>query len=279
MDDSEYYQYAKATNHPKPSFNRTGNGMTKTKLESLLVAAFALMFLTALNASAQAGLESTRFVIHGAPILIEPTGEFRHNLSNGFGGIGGLLYQIDRPGFFGLLFDVSAQEYGRESKQVPFSDFVDRVFIKQTTANSIITLSFGPEVAWPHGRLRPYFNTGVSELFFRTTSSVHGIDSSEDNIASTTNFRDNTHGWFLGGGLRVPLLGDNPQKAISLDLGVRYLRGGEASYLREGSIQDNPNGKISFTPLTSLTPHVIYLVGVRFRIPHDPAKRCARLLC
>jgi hypothetical protein len=255
--------------------------MSKTKLRPLLlVAAFAVLVLGEMNASAQTGLESTRFTINGAPILSEPTGEFRPNISNGVGANIGMLYHIDRTGFFGLRFDLSAVEYDHETRQVPFSEFVGgRVLLDERTSNSIITLGFGPEVAWPRGRVRPYVNGGISELLFRTTTSVKGSDSSGEDIASTTNYKDSTAAWFLGGGVRIPLAGNNPRKAVSLDLGVRYHWGGEASYLREGSIQDHPDGTISIFPLTSRTPHMVYIVGVRFRIPHNPATRCARLVC
>jgi hypothetical protein len=66
---------------------------------------------------------------------------------------------------------------------------------------------------------------------------------------------------------------------LSLDLGVRYHRGGEASYLREGSIEDQADGSIRFTPLQSRTSHMVYLIGVRFRIPFNSAGPCPRFLC
>jgi hypothetical protein len=254
------------------------NDMTKTKIRPLTMA-FGLMLLGGLQGHAQTGRDITRFSINGSPILSEPTGEFRHNISNGVGANFGFLYHIDRPGFLGLRFDISALEYDHETRHVPFSEFVGgRILLDERTSNSIISFSFGPELAWPRGKVRPYVNGGVSELLFRTTSSVSS-DSSDETIASTTNFKDSAGAWFLGGGVRLPLAGNNPRKAVSLDLGVRYHWGGEASYLREGSITDHPDGTISIFPLTSRTPHMVYMVGIRFRFPHDPATSCPRLVC
>jgi hypothetical protein len=126
--------------------------------------------------------------------------------------------------------------------------------------------------------VRPYINTGFSELFFRTATSIKGKDASE-NLATTTNEKDAVAAWVLGGGVRIPLVKNNPNKAISLDLGVRYHHGGEATYLREGSIQDLPGGAILISPLRSRTPAMVYMVGIQFRIPHDPARSCPRLIC
>src|SRR5207247_1494257 len=78
-----------------------------------------------------------------------------------------------------------------------------RILIKEITTNSITTLSFGPELALPMGRVRPYVHAGRGELLFRTTSSIKGTNSSED-IASTTNYKDNAGAWLLAGGVRVP---------------------------------------------------------------------------
>ena len=88
---------------------------------------------------------------------------------------------------------------------------------------------------------------------------------------------DLTRAWVLGGGVRFPL----PRRLsqLSLDFGVRYHRGGEASYLREGSILDQPDGSILVTPLNSRTSHVVYLIGLRFRIPYNSTKPCPRFLC
>src|SRR5262249_54289039 len=76
----------------------------------------------------------------------------------------------------------------------------------------------------------------------------------------------------------VPL-GSNGITQFPVDLGARYYRGGVASYLRAGGIQDNPDGSTSITPLTSRTPQVVYIIGMRYSIPYNPAKQCPRLIC
>lgn len=247
----------------------------------LMITALVLIVLFGLQAAVSAqGLpnEWTRFTISGAPTLAQPKEDFSLNVGNGFGAGGALLYRLDRPGILHLRFDASFLEYGREKKRVPFSSTVGaRVLVDEVTTNSIIGLSFGPELALPSGPVRPYVNAAFSGLFFRTTSSVNGGLSNGEAIASTTNYSDATHAWIFGSGVRIPVAGTRSR--VSLDFGVRYHRGALASYLREGSIQDNPNGTISFTPLSSRTPYLVYLIGVHYRIPHNPSTRCPRFLC
>jgi opacity protein-like surface antigen len=162
--------------------------------------------------------------------------------------------------------------YGREKIRVPLS----RVLLQMTTTNSIATFTLGPELAKPSGRIRPYVNAGYGRLLFRTTSTIQDYDSTDEG-AGTTNHKDGAGAWVYGGGLRFSL---GPSASpLSLDLGLRYHHGGNASYLREGSIQDYPDGSIAVTPLSSRTPFVVYSIGVKYHIPFDSRKRCARLLC
>jgi len=220
---------------------------------------------------------STRFTVAVAPMYAQPRGEFHQNVRRGFGGGGGLLYRLDHSGFLSLRFDGSGFAYGREKRTVPFSETVGgRVVVDVTTTNSFMAFSFGPEITVPRGPVRPYLNTGFSGLWLSTGSSVGGFQSSDGGDASigTTNFSDATRAVILGGGVTIPLKG-----IVSLDTGVRYHRGGQASYLLKGGIQDNPDGSITVAPLNTRTPYVVYLIGVRIRIPYDSPNACPRFLC
>jgi len=54
---------------------------------------------------------------------------------------------------------------------------------------------------------------------------------------------------------------------ILLDLGATFHRNGEATYLRKGSIQDNPDGSISINPIRSEANFITYRIGVSIGIP------------
>ena len=236
-----------------------------------------LVFFTLAMAVTAAAQIPTRFTVGGSFIVSQPKEEFRENVGNGYGGQGTVMYHLLRSGLVNLRFDASGVVYDREKKVVPLSSTIGgRILVDVTTTNSILAFSWGPEFAVPTGRIRPYANVGYSRLLFMTRSSVEGFDSFDEPIATTTNFRDGTGAWVYGGGLRMPLgRSDSP---IILDVGLRYHRGGRASYLKEGSIQDNLDGSITISPLTSRTPFLMYAVGIQFRIPHGPGP-CSGFLC
>ena len=221
--------------------------------------------------------EPTRFGVGVAFLVSEPKEGFNNNVGLGFGIGGGLQYHVDRTGWFSVRFDTSWLRYGHETKRVPFSQTVGgRILVDVSTENSILALGIGPGFSVPFGPVRPYLNAGFSGLLFRTASSVSGIRSSDEPIANTTNLTDWTRAWVAGTGIRIPLGRNSP---ASLDLGLRYHRGGEALYLREGSIIDNPDGSVSINPLNSRTPFMMYSLGIRFRIPWDSSEPCPGWIC
>ena len=236
-----------------------------------------LILVMAVSASGQDSSQiQTRFSVGGSFIVSQPKEEFRLNVGNGYGGNGTVMYHLLRSGLVNLRFDMSGVQYDSEKTRVPLSETIGgRILVDVTTRNSIVAMSWGPEFAVPHGRIRPYVNAAYSRLFFRTTSSVEGLGSFDEEISSTTNFKDGTGAWVYGGGIRIPLSQRTP---ISLDLGLRYHRGGNASYLRAGSIQDNLDGSVTIFPLSSRTPFLMYTVGVQFRIPHGSSS-CSSFLC
>jgi len=247
-------------------------------IHAILLSVFATTATTAANAQTRLSPAETRFSVGGSFIISQPKEGFSQAIGNGYGGGGGVIYNLTRSGLLAVRFDISSVQYGHETKTVPLSGTVgSRILVDVNTSNSITAITWGPELAKPTGRVRPYVNFGYSALFFRTTSSVEDVDSSEGDAFHTTNFKDSTRAWVYGGGLRIQLGGRN--SPVTLDTGVRYYRGGTVSYLREGSIQDNPDGTITMTPLTSKTPFLAYTVGVKFRIPYNPNRQCARFLC
>jgi hypothetical protein len=82
----------------------------------------------------------------------------------------------------------------------------------------------------------------------------------EDEIGDTTNFDDGAFLVTAGGGVYLPFMVKGTELAV--DLGVRYHRNGTVRYLREGDIQDHPDGSISFTPTQSKANLVTFMVGV-----------------
>src|SRR6266571_2850091 len=63
-----------------------------------------------------------------------------------------------------------------------------------------------------------------------------------------------------GGGLLIDL--SRGRHPVSLDLGASYVRNGQVSYLREGSIVENPDGSFTLQPVRSDANLVVLQAGV-----------------
>lgn len=197
-------------------------------------------------------------------LQIRPLGGLGRNIGFGYGGSANYVYRLDAAGVAGLRLGGSFAGYGRETMTVPLSYSIGgRILAHVNTDNTIGTLTIGPQLMFPEGVIRPYVNLGVGLIWFATTSSVSGVDDfggNSDNFA-TRNYSDGTPTWTVGTGVHVPLY--RRQTSILLDLGVEYFYGGEASYLRKGSIVDLPNAQIEIHPLTSETRFLNVTAGVR----------------
>ena len=192
-------------------------------------------------------------------VAAQPLGEFENYIDWG-GGFGGeFLYALDSEGALGLRVNMGLMIYGYETKEVPLSPTVGRVRVDVNTSNNIFVMSAGPQFMLPSGAVRPYLNGTVGLSYFFTHSSVEG-DADYEPFASSTNFDDATFSWSAGGGLYIPVR--RGHKPISLDLGAQYHANGEVRYLREGSIQEDGRGGISFQPIRSHTNLISYRVGV-----------------
>lgn len=207
----------------------------------------------------------SRFTIGGGLLVSQPKGDFANNVDNGFGGDLYGLFRIDQPGMLSLRADVGGLQYGSETIPAGFV-FGGRVGFEVQTTNSIFWAAIGPQVMVPVGPVRPYANVAIGGMYFTTNSSVRGNDGYGDReFARTENQSDNTHAWIFGGGVYIPFTGR--LKLMSLDVGAKYFTGGEATYLREGGIRDNPDGTITLFPSHSKTDQITWHAGLSYNIP------------
>jgi hypothetical protein len=112
-------------------------------------------------------------------------------------------------------------------------------------------------------------NAAIGFMDFNTTTSVRGSDSDYE-YARSTNSDDATSAWIFGGGAYVRL---GSQKSWKLHVGARYFYGGNATYLAEGDIQDNPDGSVTLFPHHSKTDQVTWQVGVAYTFPQPYGRR------
>lgn len=204
---------------------------------------------------------TTRFAGGGSVNLGLPVGEFQDFIDFG-GGLGGFfLANFDRAGTIGLRVDGMFIIYGNETVRRPFSQTIRRVTVDVTTNNFFVSLGVGPQWTPATGRVRPYVYGTVGFSYFATESSVSG-DFDFTPFARSTNFDDVTYALAGGSGLAIRL--SSGRVPVSLDLAAEYLRHGETRYLREGGIEELPDGTVLISPIQSNTNMVLFKIGVAF---------------
>jgi hypothetical protein len=190
-------------------------------------------------------------------LAAQPLGEFDDYINIGGGLSGGIMYQLTPNGPVALRLDMGYVLYGSEKTRIrPFPRLEGDI----TTNNSIVYAGIGPQFMVPDGMLRPYLGGSAGLSYFFTQSSLEGITTGSEQILQTTNFDDVTFAFSGAGGIYIPLR--RGLKPISLDIGARYHGNGRARYLREGSIQDNPDNSITVTPIDSETNLLTWHLGI-----------------
>lgn len=208
--------------------------------------------------------QPSRFTLVGDLLVAQPKGEFATELNTeGFGANVAGLFRLDREGILSIRGDLGGMQYGSETLYVPYLPITGRVSLDVETTNAAYWGSIGPQITVPVGPVQPYINAAIGFMALVTSTSVRGSDSQYE-YASTNNSDDVTSAWIFGGGLYVPF---GSSKTWKLHAGARYFYGGEATYLTEGDIQDNPDGSVTLFPRFSKTDQVTWQLGVSYTFP------------
>lgn len=226
------------------------------------VAALVLAWPPAAAQSSRGGVAKPRIAAFGDAIVSKPKGEFADYVDHGYGFNAGAMFRLDPAGMLGLRAEIGGLQYGRERMPVAF-DFSGRLTADVVTTNTIGWLSAGPQLTFPTGPIRPYANAAWALTNFRTTSSIEDRRTSE-NFATTENASDFSSAVVFGGGLYVPIGGR--RSTAMLTIGGKYYYGGEATYLPEGGIEDNPDGSITLHSARTKTDFVIWQLGMSIGI-------------
>lgn len=188
--------------------------------------------------------------VTAAVIATDPRGEFDLNTDTGFGFTGSYLYGFGRQRVFALGATGTIQSYGRTSRRAILSPTIPDIRVDVETTNNNAYLQGVAQLKAPTGAVQPYaVATGGLGWFFTTTALEDRFTDTV--VLSDTNQSDGT--WVLGGGggllIRVyqghprpdmdgqgRVLGQRDPVRAYLDLGARYLQGGEVEYLTEGTL-------------------------------------------
>lgn len=235
-------------------------------LPALLLSALAPL-APSFDAAAQETLFPRGYV--GLDVLMaEPVGEFGENVDRGWGLEIRGRYALDPEGWLSLRGDAGFVQYGSETQRM-CSAFGCRILFDVTTRNQIFFAGVGPELAIPGEWLRPYVHAGLGFGYFTTNSGVSGSADAEE-FAHTDNYSDGVMAWSAGGGFEIRVRrGHTP---VDLNLAWTYHGNGEAEYLREGDIVDNPDGSITVFPRRTEADLMTFRIGFSVGLRHDRDK-------
>ncbi|MBD3401693.1 hypothetical protein GF420_02265 [candidate division GN15 bacterium] len=170
-----------------------------------------------------------------------PSGEFSDELDDAGGGIGidGVWMPNQSPFGLGLAFEYIV--YGDQTRREPLSGTIPDIVVDVNTTNNIVQTHLFLRTGYRHGGLRPYVDALVGFKYLYTRTSLDGVyDSGGDEIdIGSTNFDDWAFSFGLRGGVHIRVYDGFAKKkgySVFIDLRGGYLFGGEAEYLKEGSI-------------------------------------------
>ncbi|REL37801.1 hypothetical protein DYD21_08450 [Rhodohalobacter sp. SW132] len=207
--------------------------------------------------------------------LAIPQNEFSESINTLGGGLNlnGHYRFANSP--VGLGLDFNFINFGSDSRDEAFSTTIPDLRVRVENQYNLIQLMMQAKVQRQDGIFRP-FAEGLAgfNYFFTETSIRDRRDSGADPIASDTNFEDFAFAWGGGAGLKIRVFDLRDQQAderwfenISagyINIGVRYLNGSQAEYLKEGSITIE-NGSVSFDTLQSRTDMIMVQLGFVIR--------------
>ena len=199
-----------------------------------------------------------------------PQTEFSENVDNvGFGLSGHFGYQIPRsPVSIGAT--VGFLIYGRESRKEPLSTTIPDIIVDVVTTNNILTghLLMRVQPLASDAAIKPYLEGLFGFHYLWTQTKIEDWDDGDDDDISSKNYDDAALSYGGGAGLMIQVYkgkkeNSNGFYSVNIDVGVRYLFGGEAAYLKEGDII-REEGKVIYSPSQSTTDLVTTMVGVSF---------------
>ncbi len=193
-----------------------------------------------------------------------PLGEFRTNIDSAGGFSGHLAIGLGES-VVTLGGEAAYLWYGEESRKVPLSTTIPDLAVTVNTDNAMFLLHGRVRAQPRQGRWRPYVDGlfGFTDIFTKTSiegsSDCSVVDFFCESLLQSTNSRDFALSYGGGAGVMVGF-GSSPS-AARLDISVRYLKGGEAEYLREGAIR-REGGQAFLDFSRSRTDMVMIYIGV-----------------
>lgn len=197
----------------------------------------------------------------GAINIMQPRGVFDQTTGFGGGAGGNVLFRLDPNSIINVRADASFMINGNVRNRVPLSSTVGNfIQVDLNTSNNVASFLVGPQLLGPSGAFSPYVAGLAGFSAFWTTSSVEGSNDTEP-FASTTNSSD--FAWAYGGTAGAYLRLRGGERPMHLDLGVRYLRHDDVTYLTADEVRSAFEQRRDPRPLRSRADYLTYFIGVQ----------------
>ena len=227
------------------------------------IAAIIIMFIS-LNLPNETSAQKV-FDINFGFLSGIPSAVFGKNVDNAAAG-GNISFGYRLPGKPVIVgAEVMFFRYGKERRSVLLSPDIPDLPVKITNSNNMILTDLFFRIQPDWNKVMPYFEGlfGFNYLYTRTSANTR----TNDGHMGATNFSDTALFWGLGGGLKFKMFEFSEKKlkkrtfvSIFFNLNARYLFGGEAEYLRKGSIIRD-YGNVYYDSLKSKTDMFIFNAG------------------
>lgn len=212
--------------------------------------------------------------------LVFPQGEFKQSMDQvGVGIQVNGFYRFPNT-IFGLGLDFGFKNFGVDSREEPLSTTIPDLKVEVDNSYNLVQLMLLAKAQPSEGVVRPYIEAlaGYNYFFTETTISNRGFNNNDEPIATDTNFEDWAFAWGGGTGVMIKVYDQRGREAKFaqdrseiqqsvgyVNIGVRYLYGQEAEYLKQGSIQIN-NGTVTYATSRSKTDMMIWQLGFVLRL-------------
>lgn len=220
-----------------------------------------LLSLLSLSSAAAQDNPNVRVTAGASGNLSIPRGAFAETTERGWGLSGNVLFSLDPNSILNARADLAFQSYGRVRQRVPLSSTTGNLIrVDLNTTNNIATFVTGPQLLGPTGLFTPYAAALGGFSAFWTSSTVEGTNNAEP-FASTTNSSD--FAWAYGGATGAYIRVHNGARPIRLDLGVRYLRHDDVTYLTADEVRAAVQERRDPQPIRSRVDFYTYFIGVQ----------------
>ena len=150
--------------------------------------------------------------------------------------------------------------YGKETRHVQLTPAVPEVLTDVNTTNNLLQTHALVRVQPRAGRVRPYVEGLLGFRYVFTHTSFGNPDEGNSGSTQLSDFAPSVGG---GGGVTIGLVSGR-EFGLHLDIGLRYLTGGDVEYLTKGAITRDETG-VTLDPTRS----AINLVSLQFGVAID----------